>query len=304
MFTISLKSIDDFDRFDNEVKEVWLTLYDTTNGGEKIVEYVSVSSSNYWLGLATDKPSNIWLYPYGDIVFKHNLENFHNYKIGFNINQGDDMNAYTDNFFLSQPNLNKLNFSSTENSIAVEWELAKKENDIVFDFKEIYLKVNGKKHFLGSENIGQSTVNGLKSKKEYLVVFGYSTDKLLPNGEKYEVKNELNFKIYTKMIPNFSKNTIITSFVLLIILLLIILILGMIILYWNYQRRKVSGLALVAGEQPQEEFNYNCDQQNNEQNNEYYETNSFNEESTYIFDSSYEDNLDSENNDIAEWEYE
>ncbi len=264
--TINIKSEDLIDDFSNDLERVWFTLYDTTNNNMEVIDYYNVERSQIWWGYPEGRPNSILLDFRGEPELKTSLEDFHTYKLGFNINKNDDMEAYSDNFSLTQPVFNSFALSSTENNILVEWDFISKFENINFDFKQIYLKVNNKKYDLGTNGQGQYIVKKLSPKKDYLVAFGYQANKVLSNGKTYEITKENNFKVSTKMPKNFSSQTIIVSAVLLAILLLIILVLGFIILYWNQQRKKISGLALVSDESN----NYDDNSYWNNNENDYY----------------------------------
>ncbi len=274
----------------------WFTLYDTTNDDMEVVEYFRTAKTLFSYGTVASKPNIINLISNSSTPpeYEVSLQEFHTYRIGFNIEQNDDMEAYSRTFFLSKPSTNKFQLNSTENSILVEWDLSVVSDEgINFTFNEIFLIVNDEKYILGTDPSGSYEVTNLKGRTDYLVVFGYDANKVLLNGSSYNIVDTSNFKVTTKMPENFSSQTIIATSVLLIILLVILLILGLIVLYWNIQRRKISGLALMSEDQ-NPNTNYGG---NNDAN--HYDSNQYSPHDDYGID------VDtSDYSDIEEWNHE
>ncbi len=284
----------------------WLTLYDTTDGElnfvhewfvEKLIlfwwdaipAFISLEPNNSGLRFDTDEL---------------NLKEFHQYRLGFNLNKGDDTRAYSDAISLHEPVMDLFEITSQEDALIIKWNFQEKYEDIAYKFNEIYVKIGNKKYSLGTDLSGEYRIDNLKSASEYKIIFGYNADKIFNSGRSYQINKEENYTISTNMPQNYATATLAASFIILLILLLIILLLIIIILYWNHQRRKVTALALSGDE---------GEMWNDSSNNHYldqelknnYDINDYYAEETGLYNSQEEkfDNYSSANEDseIENW---
>ncbi len=258
--------------FDNSKIPIYLSLYDTTNGNADLIQSNElVNGVDYWTGRLGEDEQYVNVQLNGNSIFDSHLEEFHQYRLAFNINVDDDMTSYSFPLKLAVPELTTFTTVSTEDSITIDYGLTISPTStfslVSYTYNDIYIKINNKKYDLGVESTGEITSDGLKPAKQYSVTFGFDSTKSVGSTNQYNVSHEYFLEVSTLMPSNFGSGVIIISLILLIILIIIILILVAIILYWNHQRRKINGLALVVGEDGEAYdpvYNYNYYQEENQ----------------------------------------
>ncbi len=206
-----------------------------------------------------------------------NLEEFHDYQVGFNINEGDDFGLYSNVVSFSKPKVKVLDISETEDSITIEWELSNKiilqdKSVILINYKKITATLNGESYDITGDDPSKSsyTFNDLDMATNYNLTLGYEATKTIGSYTSPVISSNEEFLVSTKMPKNFSSANIIKIFaILLIILLILLLLLILMFLYSNKQRQKITELALVVDEDNIYENNTNYSYEDDNQINSY-----------------------------------
>ncbi len=233
-------------------------LYDETNNFKKISS-TEVAYGDYLVYNWNDSGEQVIIdcQLSQDVVFDAiGLDEFHDYRIGVNLNKGDDLNVFSSSISLSKPELTKFEIISTDDSFTIEYELMNPSPAVTFEYNELYVKVGKKVVDLDTTQrdlSGSVTIDNLNPAREYDVVFGYDLTKVVSSTIQYDIDNEFNFVASTKVPTDYlGEEVIAIASILLLILLIVLFILILTIVYWNHQRRKITDLSLVMGNDQQE----------------------------------------------------
>ena len=144
---VTMKEGIDWNRLYQEVDYIYFTLYDVTNGKLNAVEIIKRENRKQMdMGAFSGYENQVMMGFTQDnkFHFETSLKDYHKYKVGYNINKGDDLQFYSDYFELSAPILNHFEISTTENQMTFEWNLTTSSSFIRFNFLKSMQKLMAK----------------------------------------------------------------------------------------------------------------------------------------------------------------